>query len=331
MTTIIFTDTHFGTKQNSITWFNSQKEFILMQLLPAIKSFDNVRLIHLGDVFDSRSTISTYIATGVVELFEKLSESVQEFIIIGGNHDYYSPNTDRIDTLNLLFRDFDIRLITDHYEIDLDDIKSDDKNLYIPWYEWLNHEKDILDIINQNNIKNIFTHADIVINPPKNIPSDVKVFSGHMHTPLIKDNLYNLGSCYSLDFSDSNADRGFYIIHENGTFERVINTQSIKFWRLYDEDIFKDAQYRSNDYFEIYISQSNLQDQTYVNRLSEYIKKYKNSVIIPRYTQIEQSDIDSIDLKHCNIEDMIKDLIPEELSKKFGKVLEKYQEQSKQD
>ena len=37
MTTILFTDTHFGIKQNSITWFNSQKDFIVNQLIPYIK------------------------------------------------------------------------------------------------------------------------------------------------------------------------------------------------------------------------------------------------------------------------------------------------------
>ena len=109
MTTILFTDTHFGIKQNSITWFNSQKDFIVNQLIPYIKTIDDdVRLVHLGDVFDSRSTISTYIATNVVELFKELKSIVKEFIVIGGNHDYYSPTTDRIDTLNLLLNNLDI-------------------------------------------------------------------------------------------------------------------------------------------------------------------------------------------------------------------------------
>ena len=41
MKTIIFTDTHFGVKQNSITWFKSQKKFIEEQLMPYIKSLDD--------------------------------------------------------------------------------------------------------------------------------------------------------------------------------------------------------------------------------------------------------------------------------------------------
>ena len=104
--TILITDTHFGVKQNSITWLNSQSKFIEDQLIPYInretKEGNKVKLIHLGDIFDSRSTISTYIATRVVELFEKLTNAVNDFIIIGGNHDYYSPNSDSVDSLNLL-------------------------------------------------------------------------------------------------------------------------------------------------------------------------------------------------------------------------------------
>ena len=66
MTDILITDTHFGIKQNSITWFNSQSNFIYEQLIPYIQTHkDIIRLIHLGDVFDSRSSISVLIAAKV--------------------------------------------------------------------------------------------------------------------------------------------------------------------------------------------------------------------------------------------------------------------------
>ena len=176
--TILITDTHFGAKQNSITWLNSQSKFIEDQLIPYInretKEGNKVKLIHLGDVFDSRSTISTYIATRVVELFEKLTNVVNDFIIIGGNHDYYSPNSDSVDSLNLLLGNIGCRLITK-------DVEIDGENMYVPWYQYSN--PDLQSMINKNNIKNIFTHADIVTE--KVILKNCNIYSGHLHIPYI--------------------------------------------------------------------------------------------------------------------------------------------------
>lgn len=319
MVKILFTDTHFGVKQNSMTWFSSQKSFIEDQLLPIIKQCrseqDEVHLIHLGDVFDSRSTISTYIATEIVKIFKELRDNVTKFTIIGGNHDYYSPNTDKVDTLNLILKNLDIQLVTNKYEIDGED-------LYMPWYEWLSNINNLTDIIKTHNIKNIYTHADIVTFPPKNIPA--RVFSGHIHTPKIVNNLYNLGSCYYLDFGDSNQERGIYII-KNNSIRFIPNTKSIKFWRLYDEDVFgSQEKYNPKDYFEIYISQQNLQDQKYIDVLSKYINTYKNSIIIPRYPELINENTDSENcLNPYGMENMIKELIPANLSQKFKMVLDK--------
>ena len=91
MIDVLFTDTHFGWKNNSMTWLNSQMNFIYNQFIPTIKKLstkDDVRVIHLGDVFDSRSTISTYVASKVVQAFKDIRKWCDEFIIVCGNHDF---------------------------------------------------------------------------------------------------------------------------------------------------------------------------------------------------------------------------------------------------
>ena len=40
---------------------------------------------------------------GVYNIFKKLSGLVDKIDIIAGNHDYYSPNSDEICILNILF------------------------------------------------------------------------------------------------------------------------------------------------------------------------------------------------------------------------------------
>ena len=310
MINILFTDTHFGVKQNSITWLNSQCDFIYNQFIPYIKRLganNKIRLIHLGDVFDSRSSISVLVATKIVEMFKELSDIVDEFIIIGGNHDYYSPNIDSIDTLNLLLQDTNIKLITK-------DIYIENEDLFVPWYKWKDQEY-LQNIINEHHIKNVFTHADIVTEKV-NI-KNVNIYSGHIHMPYIKKHIRNLGSCYALNFADANSPRGFYVLNDKLTF--VENETSIKFHRLYNEDIFKDLKINQNDYVEIYINQLNLSNIKYTTQLSLLAKAYKNLWIIPQIN----STISLQDFKFDNydMDSIIKDMIPDELKSKFALIL----------
>ena len=313
----MFTDTHFGVKNNSITWLNSQLDFINNQLMPYLRKLtmeenEEVRLVHLGDVFDSRSTISTLVATKVRETFKQLRRLVDDFIIIGGNHDYYSPNSDEIDTINLVLHDLDIKLATTwQWQIGED--------LFIPWYSWISHIEgrwDLQSFCVNNNIKRVYTHADIVREPTK--LNGVDVYSGHTHIPYIKKSIRNLGSCFALDFGDANTPRGFYVLR-NDELLFIENKYSIKFHRLYNEDIFGDKEIGSNDYIELYISQNNMMDQRYIDTINQYTKLFKHIWVIPQVG----ADTSNPDEKFetYDIETITKELIPEELKEKFNQVL----------
>lgn len=315
MKTILITDTHFGTRQNSITWLNSQIDFFTKQLIPYIKKQkEGVRLVHLGDVFDSRSTISTIVASRVVDLFKQISELVDEFIIIGGNHDYYSPNSDEYDTLNLLLGNLNIKLVTKQALID-----KENKHIYVPWYVWqeeIHAPSNLQDAIDTHNIQRVFTHADIV-NEPVNIRCR-EIYSGHIHIPHCKGNIRNLGSTYSLNFADANSKRGFYVIDgDNLLF--VENTVSIKFHRFYNGDIFTIPNINKNDYIELYINQSNMSNQLYLDEINNLVKNWKNVWLIP---QTESKEVfDSETFAGYDIETITKEMIPENLKQKFNQIL----------
>ena len=318
MINVLFTDTHFGIKQNSITWLNSQLDFIKNELIPYCKSQKNVRLIHLGDVFDSRSTISTYVASKVIEVFKELRNNVDEFIIIGGNHDYYSPNSDTVNTIDLILSNLDITIVTKDYLI-LDD------DMFIPWYTWVEHMNgniDIQKIINKNRVNRVYTHADIVYNYHKLIGVDV--FSGHNHIPYInKDKrTYNLGSCYSLDFADSNSSRGFYVI-KNDNISFIANKSSICFWRLYNDQIldYKAKNIKQNDYIELYISQLNMAESQYSSVINDITKKLKNVWIIPQVEKIEGA-CDEDKFEKYDIESISREMIPDDLKQKFEIIIQ---------
>ena len=311
MTDILITDTHFGIKQNSITWFNSQSNFIYKQLIPYIEDHkDVVRLIHLGDVFDSRSSISVLIAAKVKKIFTDLARVCGQVIVIGGNHDYYSPNSNEYNSIELVLGDVHgITLVTR-------DILIDGSNMYVPWYEY---DVGIIENkVREFNIKNVFVHNDIVNGDIPNI--NARLFSGHIHSPLFRTNkgLYNLGSCYAIDFSDCNSERGFYELSESG-IKFIPNNYSIRFWRLFNEDIFKDHIMSQDDYIEMYISQSNMATTDYVTVIDKYIKQYKNIWLIP---QISSTDsVESIKFEGYDIEKVIEESIPSDLKDKFNQVI----------
>ena len=309
MTTIIFTDTHFGVKQNSITWLNSQLDFINNQLIPHIKSIDdNVRLVHLGDVFDSRSSISTYIATKVYNIFKELSCMVNEFVIVAGNHDFYSPNSSEVDTISLMFKDLDITIVKEGHYIQ-------DNDLFVPWYTWFD-QQNLQTIIDKHNIKNVYTHADIIMS--KVDIRGVDIYSGHTHIPYIKGHIRNLGSCYALNFGDSNAPRGFYELTMDG-LKFIENTESIRFYRLYNDDVFKNWEFRVNDYIEIYVTQSNIAKPKYNHLINKLTSTYKNVWVIPQVTQTGNSC--DVEFDGYDISSITESMIPDNLKDKFKLVL----------
>lgn len=332
--TFIITDTHFGVKQNSTTWLNSQLDFMYKQLIPHIQQcidselYDSIRLIHLGDVFDSRSTISVFVATKVVELFTKLS-SMCEVRIVAGNHDFYSPNSDEVDSLNLLLKNTGAILYTTDYE-KVRIPGTETYELFIPWYKWGNEVVDSMMQCYGKNIVNVFTHADIVSEqiPFTFLNKETRVFSGHIHIPNFKKNLYNTGSCYSLDFADANQERGYYVMVDNGAPIFYCNNCSIKFWRLYNEDIFNKKKVNNitgNDYVELYISQTNMADPKYLEKINELACSLRNVWIIPQTEEVLSDDLEKFE--GYDIEKITMKMIPDELKDKFEMVLNSLQKQ----
>lgn len=310
MIDVLFTDTHFGWKNNSMTWLNSQMNFIYKQFIPTIKKLSKkepVRVIHLGDVFDSRSTISTYVATKVVEAFKDIRSACNEFVIVCGNHDFYSPNSDTVNTVTLLLNNIDITIVDQ-------DMYETDNHAFVPWYVYENGEFT-------TDAKYIFCHADIVngVIPVGCIGKSV--FSGHIHTPLCRNSkgLYNLGSCYSLNFADANSTRGFYVI-ENDKVQFIPNKESINFYRFYNDEILnKDIDsLNTNDYIEIYVSEINMSKDDYITAIKKFTDRFTHLWIIPQV--VSNTSATGEDFKEYDIEAIMADMIPDDLQHFFEKV-----------
>lgn len=320
--TVLITDTHFGTHNNSMTWLKSQREFFEKQFIPHIKDLKekgySIRVVHCGDVFDSRSTINTYIATAVVDIFSQICDVVDKFVIVGGNHDFYNPTDDSVDTISLIFNQLRttdcLQIITKTKSMDT---WGSETSLYVPWYEWLNQD-GLKEWLKGQKIDKIFTHADLAREE-----TDIKntIITGHIHTPFFKNNILNLGSTFALTFTDCNAKRGFYEYEDGGSLHFIENEYSIRFWRFSHKEILSIPDYiKPNDYIELYATKAMLSRKNYMDACNEWFDRFKNVTTIPQIDETGESEIDIKQFEGYDIEKMTERLIPEELKDKFEQI-----------
>jgi DNA repair exonuclease SbcCD nuclease subunit len=202
--------------------------------------------------------------------------------------------------------------------------------LFIPWYKWGSDTIDSMIKYHGKEIVNVFAHTDIVTEPIPfaHLSKETRVFSGHLHIPSFKKNLYNVGSCFALNFADANQERGYYVMVDNGDPRFYCNNCSIKFWRLYNEDIFnkkKTDKITNKDYVEVYVSQTNMMDAKYVEKINEMTKELKNIWVIPQTEESVGDDLEKFE--GYDIEKITKKMIPDELKDKFEMVLNSIQKQ----
>lgn len=337
---IIITDTHFGVKNNSIKFLESQKRFF-SDLCDYMKTCPNSRfdLIHLGDIFDSRSTLSVQVMYEVKYILIRLNTILKRrdernrFIFVAGNHDFFSPNNDEVNSLDVFLREvLPDALIIDRY------CRYEDGNgdMYIPWYQMNDPEKfaDWTKYVRDHNlhIKRIFTHCDCHEFQWGKIPAGINVYSGHIHQykeyPNVLssgyDTLYNLSTPYSIDFGDSNDNKkGFWTL-DGKNLELHQNDKSIKFRTFINDQIFDipdlEESIERGDNYRIYLTEENRTRLDYIERLNELSTKL-------RYVNIILTSSDATDISEgvtsgeiLNIEEMIREALPEHIRDVFDVV-----------
>ena len=285
MVSYLITDTHFGYRQASPSFFESQMKF-MKTFLKLLKKKPG-RVFHLGDVFHSREFVPVKIGEEVRKLFNEIEKYSTEFYIISGNHDIYSPVSDDYTS---------IEMVLDQPVIVREVVELDDCIL-VPWSK----TGEIEGLYSKG--KPILTHTDLLsMNMPK-----VPVISGHLHQRFFEGNKINLGSCFAFNFGDGQAScsadspgKYIYTTEDFKTFTSIENTDSIRFLRVTLETL---NQARPGDELELYIQRSEL-----TKSVEDYIKSLPNKIKII-YVQ-EQVTFSSC---HCDIYSIIDGCIPDHL------------------
>lgn len=322
-TQVILSDTHFGVRNNSLTWLESQKDFIYNQFIPYLKKLpkgENI-VIHLGDVFESRNSISPMICKEANLMLEEIAKNCTEFIIVAGNHDFFSPiegsdNSTSLEMLPCLWKKNNIKILYNNYF-------GYNTNVFIPWFQFHNIIT-LKKILNDGyNYKNIFTHTDLAHLDQETIDllKGKNVFTGHIHIPLIQASRgwFTLGSCYYINYQDANSDRGFYTMEDwnPSTLEFHTNTESLKFYKIKNEDVLDFEVNDPRDYVELTIKDFLYEREDIQDAIKTLNSSCNFSVIV------SQEDIEIQDVEQdIGIYDIVKSHCPEKLHNKLDSIVE---------
>ena len=242
-------DTHFGCRSNSVLWHNLIEDYFFNYFIPLAKSKAKPGdiLVHTGDVFDNRQSISLAAQDLAIRVFEKLSTIFKEIHIIVGNHDImrkYSTEITSVDCLKY------IPGITVYKEATLVEF-SGVKCLFMPWQTSELMERETIAKYKDSGVSYLFCHTetqnvqtatnsftDSYGNDLDEFSGFKRVYSGHIHFRQEKKNITYVGNPYQMTRSDRDNAKGIYILNlKTDVVEFIKNEYSPVFIKLYLTDL----------------------------------------------------------------------------------------------
>ncbi len=242
----IITDQHFGARKNSKLFHDYFLKFYNDVFFPTLEKEGITTIVDMGDTFDSRKGIDFSALTWSKDnYFDRLRDMGITVHTIVGNHTAYYKNTNDINAIDLLLREYDnIRVYSEATEIKLDNLKT----LLVPWINSENQEKTLKLIKKSKSsvcmghleFKGFKIHAGGYVmehgTDYKLFKNFDKVFSGHYHTRSTQDNISYLGNPYEIYWNDCNDPRGFNLFDTDTLELTTIDNPYRMFYTLYYED-----------------------------------------------------------------------------------------------
>ena len=329
MRELIIGDLHFGIKNNSTYWLESQINFFENQIFKIIDSENLDRIIFLGDITDVRYGINQQVGIELKNIIRKLAKKFKKDIyFVCGNHDYYSPLEEFIyyNSYELLFGSEFLELYPNLHFVTQDPLFTEDGSLFLPfyWTENPDHFDELLYTYKFGyEVKAIYCHADLTCWPGARITAlkGCPIFSGHIHY-IVEDgigNLHNVGAALPLTFNDVNQERFVYIAEDYKIIKRIKNITTPQFKQLYNEKIFDAGEdVFNNSYVRLCISASNINKAKYIDQIKYLKTTYLDANIkINIIDEYESGEMLSVEGFNTNIQTYIEDNIPEHLNNKY--------------
>ena len=239
----IITDQHFGARKNSKLFHDYFLKFYNDVFFPVLYSEGITTIVDMGDTFDSRKGIDfSALSWAKNNYYDKLKDYTIHTIV--GNHTAYYKNTNEVNAVDLLLREYDnVHVYSEPTEIKIDNLNV----LLIPW---INQENEASTIKSLKKSKSPVVMGHLELNGfvvTKQVIMDHgfdmkyfkkfdKVFSGHFHTRSNQGDIYYLGNPYEIYWNDFECTRGFHLFDTETLEHTPINNPYRLFYKIFYED-----------------------------------------------------------------------------------------------
>ena len=216
----IFTDIHFGLKNNSLTHLQDCESFVDW-FIDLAKSKNCETGMFLGDWHHHRASINLQTLNFSLRSLEKLSAAFEQFYFLPGNHDLYYRDKRDIHGAEWAKHLPNIHVVNDWF--------TDGDVTIVPWLVGDDHKR-----VQKITSKYVFGHFELphfkmnaMVEMPDTGEVNVddfegveRVFSGHFHLRQQQGNVTYIGNAFPHNFSDAGDEqRGATILDWDGTTE----------------------------------------------------------------------------------------------------------------
>lgn len=309
----IVNDTHFGVRGDSQVFLDHQEKFFREVFFPYLDKH-NIRIVFdLGDTFDRRKYINYVTLKRAKEFFfDQMMVRGIEYHAIVGNHSVYFTNTNEINSMDLLLREYKNFHVYETEPVEL--TFGSTRFIMVPWITRDNQQVCIEAI--QNTSANVLLgHLEIegfemmrgtVCDhgmKKEEFSKFEAVYSGHFHHPSEYGNIKYLGAQYEMTWSDYGGRRGFHVFDtETRDVDLVENTNRIFHKIDYDDydmnidDIANiDTSALKNTYIKVIVK----------NRTNPYLyDMFVNKLTESGAVDVKTID-DSLNLESSGVEDIL--------------------------
>ena len=202
-------------------------------------------VVDMGDTFDSRKGIDfSSLAWAKDNYYDRLGIMGVHVHTIVGNHTAYYKNTNAVNAVDLLLREYhNVTVYSEATEVELDKLKV----LFIPWINAENTESSIESIKSSTSscamghleLNGFRAHRGHVMEDGMDgalFEKFERTFSGHYHTRSNNGKIFYLGNPYEMFWNDVNDPRGFTIFDTETLEHTHINNPYRLFYNIYYED-----------------------------------------------------------------------------------------------
>ena len=245
MKVAIITDQHFGARKNSKLFHDYFLKFYNDIFFPTLEEEGITMVVDMGDTFDSRKGIDfSALSWAKNNYYDRLQQMGVKVHTIVGNHTAYYKNTNEVNAVDLLLREYDnVTVYSKPTEVVLGQLPI----LFIPWINQEN-EEETLKLIEKTTCKCAMGHLELQgfrVNKQivmehglegKVFDKFTRVYSGHYHTRSDNGTVFYLGNPYEMFWNDVNDTRGFHIFDTETVTHKPINNPYRLFYNIYYED-----------------------------------------------------------------------------------------------